>query len=1149
MKEFDSTLPDTRPLVLKLSEQKNAIEFKNRFEPLKTLGRPTSEKGKKEVMAMDTAFKNILSMALNGGVYSTFPTFVGYGMLSNLAQEALIRAGVETIADDMTRKPIDLYYDEESESDKEKLINDMNSDIKKFKIKEKLNSAMLKDGYFGGCLAYIDVGELDDEEKEEPLVLDKKTFKKDSFRGLKIIEPVNIAPGTYNTTDPTDDHYFKPEWWYIQGKRFHASRFLYFAGNETPLLLKPAYNFFGIPQAQLALDYVANFVKNRESAQELLNKFSLTCFGTDMSQGLQQNGSWNDLIKRMKMFNKLKTNNGTFVYNKETEEMSQINTPLSGVRDIVDMSMNLLTAIWRIPKIRYIGEGDGGLNVSSSEQMRSYYDYILAMQEKVLTEPYTKILQILQLNRGLEPDEKLLFKFPVLWEMNEKERAELNKTLADRAATYIANGVISQEEERRRLSLDRNSGYSDIDVDDVPEPTEQPLQDVENTEQNELNKEAMDMAMAMDDYWITIHPNGEENTGRHLLVKEGETPSEAIERAYGKKDKEQELFGKSELQTKYSKPKLEDFDDKYEREEKYDNEVLEYNKNVSKSQELIDKKIKDILGKNAVVSKDLSAEKRKEFADEKVKTIEATLRKQGLLPEKGKLEYRFVSDFNDENSDLELQITSNLSALKKKEPKGWASGWSNDSALAKDGRWITIGAREKGENGEDDEGRKGRHIYLDDGETPEEAIKDLEKKDDKKEEHKKEEKEEPNTAKEPENKEKKEDSSTMGYKSANKSMKEFVKLKEETDAAHKFLADTLDEYKNKLDELRKNSKEYQEAEYEYKHSKELAKERGVFEWNILRDASHKKSELDQYFSEEAYLSIKGANEARAKINEFYGGSDAWEKGVNEIQSNIKENIARASKENQKLADAITSIENKIPEYKENLDSLWNNYKERDKNTDWATSVLQYGEYVKKAEGVKTKLIEEKEEFAKKVGKALSSSDGQTIGLASSGIKGLEERLKTVFDGVMAKGILKDNEKPKVVKRNCRAHQSGETLTLCGDTDIQTAIHEFMHYVEYKNPVMLANSIAFLKYRTGDEKIKGLKKLTGISYGSSERARPDKFFNAYCGKVYSMTGDYMQATATEIMSMGVQELFTNPAKFRKEDPEYFNFVLANLKGTL
>ena len=36
------------------------------------------------------------------------------------------------------------------------------------------------------------------------------------------------------------------------------------------------------------------------------------------------------------------------------------------------------------------------------------------------------------------------------------------------------------------------------------------------------------------DKWITIHPNGEDGKGRPLLLKDGESPKEAIERTYGK---------------------------------------------------------------------------------------------------------------------------------------------------------------------------------------------------------------------------------------------------------------------------------------------------------------------------------------------------------------------------------------------------------------------------------------------------------------------------------------------------------------------------------------------------------------------------------------------------------------------------------------
>lgn len=40
-----------------------------------------------------------------------------------------------------------------------------------------------------------------------------------------------------------------------------------------------------------------------------------------------------------------------------------------------------------------------------------------------------------------------------------------------------------------------------------------------------------------EDQWITIYPNGKDAKGKHLLLKDGESPKEAIERTYGKGEK------------------------------------------------------------------------------------------------------------------------------------------------------------------------------------------------------------------------------------------------------------------------------------------------------------------------------------------------------------------------------------------------------------------------------------------------------------------------------------------------------------------------------------------------------------------------------------------------------------------------------------
>lgn len=451
------------------------------------------------------------------------PKFLGYALLSSIAQDPLIRAGIETIADDMTRKFIELTS--KGDEDLSIKIGELEADLRAFRVKSLFNRSLSLTGYMGGCLVYIDVGDLDEEEKKAPLYLDSATFKRGSLRGFKIIEPINVYPGVYNSSDPTADNYFNPETWFVLGKEYHKSRFLYFTQNEVPLLLKPLYNFFGISLSQQVLEYVQNFTENRRSAQRLLNKFSLTIWKTDMSAFLS-GGDCNSLTQRVKYFNAQRNNDGTALIDKDLEDMVQINTPLSGVTDIVSMSLDLAPVILGISKDKYFGDLPKGLNASSEGTNRIYYDKIQSLNGKISYDNVEKVIKILQLNRYGEIDDNISFQFAPLWEMDERERAEINKIHADTAAVYVDRGCLSQEEVRGALADNPDSGYSNIDVDDVPETDN--FADVDLDDKDETGSV---FDGAEDISWITIGNNEETGKkGTHIPVEEGESHQQATER-------------------------------------------------------------------------------------------------------------------------------------------------------------------------------------------------------------------------------------------------------------------------------------------------------------------------------------------------------------------------------------------------------------------------------------------------------------------------------------------------------------------------------------------------------------------------------------------------------------------------------------------
>lgn len=159
-------------------------------------------------------------------------------------------------------------------------------------------------------------------------------------------------------------------------------------------------------------------------------------------------------------------------------------------------------------------------------------------------------------------------------------------------------------------------------------------------------------------------------------------------------------------------------------------------------------------------------------------------------------------------------------------------------------------------------------------------------------------------------------------------------------------------------------------------------------------------------------------------------------------------------------------------------------------------------------------------------------------------------ISNALNGLIGKGVNTQNA-PAINGRRGRAHfdPTKNEITISDYYTAETAVHEYMHYIEENNPNIIENSKAFLEYRTKGENISSLRKLTGLNYSSWEVTKKDKFFNPYCGKIYGGKESYRNADATELMSMGVQRLLTDGKNFAKEDREYFDFVIANLRGEL
>ncbi len=153
----------------------------------------------------------------------------------------------------------------------------------------------------------------------------------------------------------------------------------------------------------------------------------------------------------------------------QDEEFAKVQTPITGLVELLDKYMDLVSAAADIPKTRLFGQQLGTLS-GADETTRNYYDRVKAFQQKHLRGPVTRLIELLSAEKGGDGGD-WSFAFASLWQPTEKETADTRKTVAETDQVYIANQVITPEEVAvNRFGPDGYSMETVINVDSRETP-------------------------------------------------------------------------------------------------------------------------------------------------------------------------------------------------------------------------------------------------------------------------------------------------------------------------------------------------------------------------------------------------------------------------------------------------------------------------------------------------------------------------------------------------------------------------------------------------------------------------------------------------------------------------------------------------------
>lgn len=274
----------------------------------------------------------------------------------------------------------------------------------------------------------------------------------------------------------------------------HESRCLIFRNGILPeKTLNPYYRFWGIPEYVRIKKELQQAITSHSTGVKMLERSVQAIYQMkDLASLLATDEGMDIVIKRLTAIDMARGILNSIAIDSEGENYDFKTIPMSGVRDVIDTTCNMLSAVTNIPQTVLFGRSPAGQNSTGKSDMKNYYNYVEGIQKLMLKSNLRTLLDII-VRAGLSKDKiteepTIKIKFNPLWSMSEAEQAEIGRENAQSehlkamtASKYIENGVLLPSEVRDGLAenddfvveeiLDDSDDYGTAYLD-PPEPAQ-----------------------------------------------------------------------------------------------------------------------------------------------------------------------------------------------------------------------------------------------------------------------------------------------------------------------------------------------------------------------------------------------------------------------------------------------------------------------------------------------------------------------------------------------------------------------------------------------------------------------------------------------------------------------------------------------------
>lgn len=333
---------------------------------------------------------------------------------------------------------------------------------------------------YGGSIIVMLVD--DGRGLEEPLDWENvRTIEELRVFERAIVQPDYTSMYHFNFLDTLDSDrpFAEPEYYQVFSIYgyfiVHRSRCLVFRNGRLPEQTTNAiYRYWGIPEYVKIKRALRECITSHENGTKLLERCVQAIYKMkNLANMLGTEDGEDKVLQRLQVIDMARSILNSIAIDSDGEDYDFKTFSMAGVKDVLDSTCNMLSAVTEIPQTILFGRSPAGMNSTGENDMENYYNMVENIQKQNMKKNSRTVIDLIlcqgKAQGKVSEAPKYKVEFAALWSMSDTEKANIDKTKADTEYTkaqtsqiYMDSSVLDPSEVRKSLAAE-----GDFEIEEV----------------------------------------------------------------------------------------------------------------------------------------------------------------------------------------------------------------------------------------------------------------------------------------------------------------------------------------------------------------------------------------------------------------------------------------------------------------------------------------------------------------------------------------------------------------------------------------------------------------------------------------------------------------------------------------------------------